>query len=924
MNYLSRPYQPEAPVQRGDLNVDFQVLNTLQTRYDANKAIVDQTLAQYEMLRGLRTSDNEYIANKLAQVKSQIDSYGNIRFEHKSTVDSLTKTLQNVLKDPIVRDAVQSKAIKDNYDASVAELKKKNRELYSDANYQYGLYQAGMQDYLAGKTNKLGSATYTPYKNLQETHLKNLKTIKELKGSRYVEVPGAVVNGVQTVVKKEIDGLTQEEIQSYFGYLLTPEDNKQIEINGWSKWSQSDKTKAEAKNLLLQTQSAKLNNLNTALNYYAVEKENGAKSQEQREEARRKYEETSKSIEQIKGINYNEMSPDAIAYNLERSSYLAGISNMAGAEWKTRTEVDPIWKASSDLEMQMQKLAIDREELLLKQQKEQREIDALAVQQQGEVTTFMKTDENLPEEIDAGDDMKQIYNSFNTTNKLIQENVKTVLENYTEAETAPLLAELNKKGIQYKNGTFSFIDEKDKTVRPLSAEIVSAYEASGLSKLGGTVATEISRLKSERSKIVNDIKQVETPALKATFDKNPDKYITDLFDLYKASSSSNIVPASKIFSEMWVNITGEELSKRDLLRLESSGGVLGDDSYFRDKLKTSLEKSPDKLRTLSKSTDELLKQASKDWLRNTFYVGSTLSENAKEETSKMIQQRTQQGLMTSIYSGFKVQDEKKREAIVNMIPNTQVEGAPFSTKETIEFSLDKDKNLIIQQRQADSKDRGLFTPRVSTYKASPNDTVYQTLINMVNIEGKSVNIPATKGFSTPVKKVRLETYSTGDRHIYEDKNNNISVQFQQDLQKGNQLISLFGKDVNTALQNAVLLSDKKTAEKLISDVLQTSKQLPKEQTQQIAQQISEKVNNYESRIITVFNPAQNTYDFAIEFKNNKEGKTHSQRFSSTDKLTPNANYLLTEFPEMFLTRNILEKVLKEQTAEEIQKLIETY
>ena len=66
MNYLSRPYQVNAPVQRGDIMFDAQILNTLQSKYDANKAIIDQTLAQYENLRGLREIDNEYIATKIS------------------------------------------------------------------------------------------------------------------------------------------------------------------------------------------------------------------------------------------------------------------------------------------------------------------------------------------------------------------------------------------------------------------------------------------------------------------------------------------------------------------------------------------------------------------------------------------------------------------------------------------------------------------------------------------------------------------------------------------------------------------------------------------------------------------------------------------------------------------------------------------
>ena len=69
MNYTSKPYQINQPVARGDLNIDFQVLNTLQSRYDANKAAVDQMMSAYESLKGERPEDNEYIATFVSQIK---------------------------------------------------------------------------------------------------------------------------------------------------------------------------------------------------------------------------------------------------------------------------------------------------------------------------------------------------------------------------------------------------------------------------------------------------------------------------------------------------------------------------------------------------------------------------------------------------------------------------------------------------------------------------------------------------------------------------------------------------------------------------------------------------------------------------------------------------------------------------------------
>ena len=185
MNYLSRPNAIRQPIERGDIKFDAAMLSGLQSKYDANKSIVDQTLAQYESLRGLTPEDDAYIAAQVSNVKNQLNSLGSLNLAHNTGRDTILNNMKNVLKDPIVQDILVSKANKDRYDAEAAKWKEKNPKEYSDTNYAYGLYKGGYEDYIQGKSKKLGSIQYTPYKDLTEEHLKKLKTIKDLKGVKY-------------------------------------------------------------------------------------------------------------------------------------------------------------------------------------------------------------------------------------------------------------------------------------------------------------------------------------------------------------------------------------------------------------------------------------------------------------------------------------------------------------------------------------------------------------------------------------------------------------------------------------------------------------------------------------------------------------------------------------------------------------------
>ena len=925
-NYLSRPYQASNPVSwTNEMMYASKAADELQNTYDANRASRDQLLAKFEQLRGERDVDNDYIAAKIKEVDNHFNQFGNRSFLHKSTTTAFTSSLMNIIQDPIVRDAILSRQVKQNFDAEAAKRKEKNDGSYNDVNYQYSKEQGGYYDYMAGKTNKLSNLSYIPYVDLQEEHLKTIKIIKDLKGSRYVELPGRVENGVQTVVKKEIDGLTQQEIQQYFGYMLKPEHHKQLEINGWAKWSQNDKSKAEAKQLFIETNNAKLQNLETNLKEYDSQKNNKSLSKEQREEAIRGYEQTEKSISQLKDIDYNKLTSNQIVYNLEKSSYLTGLSNMAGAEWSYKKEVDPIWKAGNDLEIQMQKLdfeerrlQIAEDDLAIKQRKEQRDLQEVEDKKSAQLTTYTKTADDLDKEINAGEDIKSIYNDFNSTNNEIKNTIHDIFKNYDESDKNLLISELNKRGIQYdeKIGNFKFFKEGYDKKYGLSSTILEAYEATGLSKIGGETATKLSELKAQRSMLVNDLKNVEEPALKITFEKNPDKYIDDFMDtVYQLEQTQKI----DVLKDVVEPIMGKEYVSKNIRE-----GYNPNYNLIAKDVKNELLKRPDLLSSFDKQTQQLHKMQDGNMFMTQNVKTYSLREDAKEETSKLIQQRTNQGLMTSIYTGFKIADEKERQRIIEMIPNDEVEGESFDQKGDMSFSFDKNKNLIVTQRKKGNRSflegKNLESvPNISKYIVNPdiNSTLYNTLSSMVDLENKSNVITAQKGFSTPEKKVSLGTFSD-NKTTYKNRALNIQTQFQQDAQKNGNLVSMFG-----SVNNAVALTEKGDTKNTIINLLTQGKKISLEDSKTIAEQVINKVNNYTSKVTSIFNPYNNSYTFGLEYKDKKTGKIYTEPLD-VNKLTPNANYLLTEFPEMFITRGILEDVLKQPSVKDIEETLNNY
>lgn len=236
-SYLSNPYEIQQPSSLGDLNLTRDVLKSLQGKYDSAKSEIDQTLAMYSsQLKALRPQENSYISAKLKEVTSAIEQFsvtnGNLAYSYNK--DSILKAVNNVLQDPIVSDAVTSYQNKAKYDAQYQDILKKNPKLANDANYQFSQYQAGYFDYLQGKTKKLGQIQYIPYTDLTEEHLKNLKTIKEVSGRRFIETPDPANPG--RMIRKEIDGLEDWQIQQYLGSTMTSQELTQMKVNSWAKF----------------------------------------------------------------------------------------------------------------------------------------------------------------------------------------------------------------------------------------------------------------------------------------------------------------------------------------------------------------------------------------------------------------------------------------------------------------------------------------------------------------------------------------------------------------------------------------------------------------------------------------------------------------------------------------------------------------
>lgn len=898
MNYLSRPYQVEQPVEQGgNLQLAIGVANNLQSRYDANKSIVDQTIAQYESLRGLTDLDNEYIASQVSNIKNQVNSLGSLNLAHNTGRDTILNNLKNVMKDPIVTDILVSKANVDSYNAQVSKLKEKNPEKYNDANYQYGLKQGGYLDYLQGKSKKVNGMQYTEYKDLTEEHLKKLKTIKDLKGKRFVEVPDP--NNPGQKVRKEIDGLTNGEIQEYFGAIVSPDEDNQMKINGWYKTKDNE---AQARNNFGEYYTKIQNVYNNQLELANSRSKNTSLPQSERDNAEREAESLKTKIGQAKlaVLNKDKYNIDDVALELEKSSYLSSLSNIASTEWSTSVEKDDVYFAK-------EKLKLDYEDLAIKKNKETRENIEFGLKMQKdygvdkegnkvlqEQTSVSTREDKLPDNIDGLRSMKEAsLEQFN----IVTSTTRDLMSKLKPEQKSQFIAELKKRGVNEN------LDKIGNGRIIITEAIQQAFDATNLG-VYKNYADVINNAATQKDAIASDILRVSMDSYGKKFKEDPDKYIDKFLDLYSMASSIDFESASGEFKKTWKKLTNEDF--KDEIGLEvATGTILGNREKYVEKLKASLSKSPTSILDFTDSMEELKKQAEKNKIRNTIIFGSTLKEDAKQEVENTLKNYSSSGKITtfSVYDNINFLDKDIKEKIISRIPQDRLEsgGFTFDAKKGLTARKIGEKIELIQFKGND-KDG---VPKYAKATYDKGDVgLYDEVSKYVDLEQSKKN--GIDVNNNTVFKKRSARFNTGSEvNDFTEKRTPIAI--IESYNNNKNILDPF-RGVNPEYFSTPSLIKHNLKEGL-KGVVESNK------LKNFVDSYVENINDFSLQIIKDDNPISTNPDdkvfgYQIFDPNNKSMAKVSLGLKNLDKDT---RYLLEYQPQVYITNFLYTKIKEDPT-----------
>ena len=899
MNYLSQEYKIQQPQSNVDLQVVDKTLATLQGKYDANKSQIDQTLAQYSQnLKGLTALDNEYIADKLKQVKTQIDNYSkkNSNLAYNYNKDSILTAITSVMSDPLVQDIVISKQNYDKYNSEISELQKKNPEKVNNANYAFGLHQGGYYDYMQGKSKKLGAMQYTPYVDLQEKHFKDLKAIKDLKGKRFIETVDP--NNPGQTIRKEIDGLTKSEISDYFSSSLSGQERMQMQINGWSKYAQPN-TIASSKQMYSDYTNQVVKNKEQDLYKIKADAKNPLLGADKKEIYKRQAEEIEYEIRDLKNLDASKLSPDTIAFELEKANYTNSISNIASTEWSTSIDKNDAYFAEQDLDIKRQNLMISAEKLNIEKLKLAKDY---SVDSNGnplyDGVMAKSTRETTTPDLESGAGMRSLKTDFDNATNTILSTAQDFMKNASSEDKENFTNYLKARGV---NSNLQFEEGKGEG-KSLSLTISGAFEEGNFAQAYPEYGKAIGQARTIRTESANNIINAEKEAIYPKYLEDKARYIDRLTSNPSATSLSllNQRSADKFqeVNNFYKKLTGTDLVTDSSLTEQEKAYKFRTDINLKRKLREAINTKVD-----GSNITELNSVLEKV---NKYHYQSKVSlvEDAKQEIEKIIQSKTNKGLMTSTYSDFTITDDKIKENILKMIP-TERTFMKGSNVLPAYLSRDKDTNTsfyrsgqdIIMTQQVKGKEGGTITNQTIL---SPGDSAYSEILNYLDFDkssNKDIQITADTKF-TP-SKVKVASHG-----LDSETTRRKSGAILNAVQNNPSISNIFTREVGF---DPMVYATQETIDEAV-DIKLNQYKVPQEKIDIFKNTLKGSLNNYsllpKSSYMT---GVGNT--LALEVQGMKNPLTMNL---GTNVLDEDLNYLIKYHPQTFIVNQLLFKIKEKQ------------
>ena len=687
-----------------------KVMGAKQARFDQNLAQTEQVMSELKLQENLllRDKDKQAFVSKVQGLVDTVNRSGKIDWSNSGLTRQIKSHISQVVDDPYIMQQIGNSTKIRNFYSQVDELKKKNDGRYSDINFNDAIKMAGVDKYMADEMDEVATPQYQNYVDVTKTTAEKVKQFKDLKGDETIEVR----DGQGGITRKEIKGLTSDEIMAYMPSLLSPEEKAQLGINGRYRYSQNPQQALTDLNTLKEKS---LTNLSQNITFYDSIINNTNLPLAQREEATQKKNavlQNKKSLED--GLGSITDANQAASY-IEQQNWMTNFATMAGARTSITYDTDKAYQDSAMLELALRKDA--REELKLASE--------LAPQSQ-EIAVSM---DRVPDtQVEEADPYNYVVKDFNQSIG----NIKSTVNSVIGGNSVDQITKDN-----YKIALDKYMAEG----HPESVAMKKAFETVGLSKTHPEQHALLIKEEVKRNKLGNVIAESDKGYLN-TYKNNKEEFLSNVENALSAGGIQETIMTN--INNVFKGVYGVA---EDSIKYNASKNILRDfvnKNGGMSNLDSVLSKSPEKLKQLN----TLLKNFANN--SNNFVATIDLDSSSKKDRNAIIAKQGE-GIVTTLDVAT-ITDKKVRERIANSIP--QLEGQQnFSADSPITIIPQPDGVSFMLRQEGGSKTSAsgneVKQPN-KEYIVTKDSDLYKLLGSSLELQAERRGITATNT-SYPIK-----------------------------------------------------------------------------------------------------------------------------------------------------------------------------
>lgn len=228
-------------VQQQPVEAMLQVGQTRQQRYDEGIQKIQSSIDKVAGMDVVRDVDKQYLQSKLNTLGGDLRKVAAGDFSNYQLVNSVGGMINTIGKDRNIQNAVGSTM---RYRKGVVDMETAIKEGKSSPSNEYA-FNKQAQEWLANPDIKASfNSQYKPYTNWKKNGLEVLKSLTKNKSitedAFTIDSRGNIVIA-DAVVRKELAGISPEQVQQALLVGLTPADFQQMEMDGVYSYANLDR-----------------------------------------------------------------------------------------------------------------------------------------------------------------------------------------------------------------------------------------------------------------------------------------------------------------------------------------------------------------------------------------------------------------------------------------------------------------------------------------------------------------------------------------------------------------------------------------------------------------------------------------------------------------------------------------------------------